>query len=323
MKKLAFIFAALLAVVVAGSCGKQQALNNDDADSLREADSLAELRQRDSAMWVGFTSKDLAFFGVHGHVKTLIADGSVYEFDTLGTWSRINGVDPFHHRMKNDESDFYYTRNESGYVAGAVFWEYGEEYVWTDGRLTGMNGTEYEYQTHTSYEYDSLGNVSATTMVESENEGKTWTKPNRVQYKYTAFDACRNWTARKSVNGADYRFIDYYSRNAEVEATQPAFDPWQRQYVFVGNVGDEKRTPLALSPKGGLMVVYSGTHFTDVLTFDKGSGRLVVEVRDTDTEQKVGELNGVVSANGKNGFRYKGTYRERGAGSKEFSLVTL
>ena len=78
MKKLAFIFAALLAVVVAGSCGKQQARNNDDADSLREADSLAELRQRDSAMWVGFTSKDLAFFGVHGHVKTLIADGSVY-----------------------------------------------------------------------------------------------------------------------------------------------------------------------------------------------------------------------------------------------------
>lgn len=323
MKKLLFFFAALMTAATVGSCGDWKADNGDNADSLREADSLAELARRDSAIWAGFTSKDLAFFGLHGHVKTLVSDGNVYEFDTLGEWTKINGINPFHHKMNDDESDFYYTRNEAGYVNGAIFWEYGEEYVWTDGRMTGINGTEYEYLTHTSYEYDSLGNISATTMVESDNEGKTWSKPDKVVYNYKTFDQLRNWTMRKSVNGTDCRFIDYYSRNAEVEATQPAFDPWQRQYVFVGNVGDEKRTPLALSPKGGLMVVYSGTHFTDVLTFDKGSGRLVVEVRDTDTEQKVGELNGVVSANGKNGFRYKGTYRERGAGSKEFSLVTL
>lgn len=323
MKKLLFFFAALMTAATVGSCGDWKADNGDNADSLREADSLAELARRDSAIWAGFTSKDLAFFGLHGHVKTLVSDGNVYEFDTLGEWTKINGINPFHHKMNDDESDFYYTRNEAGYVNGAIFWEYGEEYVWTDGRMTGINGTEYEYLTHTSYEYDSLGNISATTMVESDNEGKTWSKPDKVVYNYKTFDQLRNWTMRKSVNGTDCRFIDYYDRVAEADDVQPEFAPWQRRYVFLGTLGSEKNCPLALSPEGGIYVVYSGTHITSILSYDRSNMRLVVEARDIDTEKKLGEFAGIVSLNGKHGFRYKGKYTISGGGSMDFNMTTL
>ena len=173
MKKLLYFFGCIALAAMIGSCGQTENGNGVDSDSIRTADSLAEVLRRDSIEWASFTSKDLTFFGVHGHVRTMFSGGVTYEFDSLGNWTKIDDVSPFGRKIDFYDSYSVYQRNSHGYIDHEEFWEGGGEYVWTDGRIVGENSFNCAYECRMSYEYDSLGNIGAVTMVESDDADGT------------------------------------------------------------------------------------------------------------------------------------------------------
>ena len=127
-----FLFASILVSNLV-ACGPSQAEleKQRQLDSIRVADSLkreaAIQREKDSIEWYSFTSKDLAFFELHGHVKTLKTRGEfgdiLYEFDENGNLVKGNGYNPFkvyNHPDPCDDTSLgevpLYKRNSQGYI---------------------------------------------------------------------------------------------------------------------------------------------------------------------------------------------------------------
>ena len=307
-----------MALALAGSCGKGNTDEADNADSLRLADSLAEAMRRDSLDWVSFTSKDLTFFGLHGHVKVMVTGGVTYEFDREGNWVRMGDVSPYGRKITFYDNYSVFKHDDNGFITNEEFWEGGTEYVWKDGHIVGENSFNCAYECRMSYEYDSLGNISAVTMVESDDAGDNWSKPSKIAYKYLSFDKFGNWTMRKSSLGDQSRFLLYYGKEGTESKT---FDPWKQQYVFVGSIGSEKNCPLAISPTGGVYTVAMGTRNTGVVAYDKD--QLTIEARSTTDEKKLGEFVGTVSTTADGNYRYQGKFTNTNGGSVAFNMVSL
>ena len=323
MKKLLYFFAAMFAAVIIGSCGQTDKGDGVDSDSIRMADSLAEVMRRDSLEWVGFTSKDLTFFGLHGHVKTMLTGGCTYEFDTLGNWIRIDDVSPYGRKIGFYDEYSVYTRDKNGYISNEEFWEGGSEFVWSDGRIVGENSFNCAYECRLSYEYDSLGNIGAITMVESDDAGDTWSKPSRIEYKYVGFDRFGNWSMRKSHNGTEERFLVYYDNPKRADHAGNDFLPWDKDYVFSGTIGAEKKRPFGISKHGGIYCVLNGTRHTEVVAYDQATAELTGGALRATDDKKLGEFKGKVSREADGKLRYKGTFTNTNGGSVAFDLVSL
>lgn len=321
MKKLLYFLGSVVMAAMIGSCGQTENGNGVDSDSIRTADSLAELLRRDSMEWVSFTSKDLTFFGVHGHVKTMFAGGATYEFDSLGNWTKIDEVSPFGRKIDFYDSYSVYTRNSNGYIDHEEFWEGGGDYVWTDGRIVGENSFNCAYECRLSYEYDSLGNIGAVTMVESDDAGDTWSKPSRIEYSYISFDNHGNWTMRKSTFGTEERFFVYYD-DPRHSSPQKEFAPWDKEYIFSGSIGAEKNRHLCISKRGGVYVVNNGSRHTKIEDYNKETGELTVSALRASDEKKLGEFKGTVSREALGRLRYKGTFTNTNGGHVAFNLVS-
>ena len=331
MKKLLYFFGSVVLAAMIASCGKTENANGVDSDSIRTADSLAEILRRDSMEWVGFTSKDLTFFGLHGHARVMLTGGCTYEFDSVGNWTRIDDVSPYNRKIDFYDNYSVFSHDKNGYITSEEFWEGGGEFVWSDGRIVGENSFNCAYECRLSYEYDSLGNIGAVTMVESDDAGESWSKPSRIEYSYKAFDPVGNWTMRKSNNGTEERFIIYYDNPRSLEAAKSQsgknkgledFSPWDRDYIFVGSIGAEKKRPLGISKRGGIYTVSLGTRHTQILDYDKSSGQLTVGALRVSDEKKLGEFRGKISREGNGTFRYKGTFTNTNGGNVAFNLVS-
>lgn len=321
MKKLLYFIGSVVIAGMIGSCGQTENGNGVDSDSINTADSLAEALRRDSIEWVSFTSKDLTFFGVHGHVKTMLTGGMVYQFDSLGSWTKIDNVSPYGRKIDFYDSYSVYSRNSNGYIDHEEFWEGGGEYVWTDGRIVGENSFNCAYECRMSYEYDSLGNIGAVTMVESDDAGDSWSKPSRIEYDYKSFDRCGNWTMRKSTFGTEERFFLYYD-DPRHSTPHNEFTPWDKDYIFSGTIGNEKNRHLAISKHGGQYTVYNGTRHTHLLNYDKATGELTVAALRASDEKKLGEFKGTVTRETLGRLRYKGTFTNTSGGNVAFNLVS-
>lgn len=321
MKKLLYFFGFVVLAAMIGSCGQTENGNGADSDSIRTADSLAEVLRRDSLEWASFTSKDLTFFGVHGHVKTMLTGGTVYQFDSLGNWEKIDDVSPYGRKITFYDNYSVFGHDKNGYITSEEFWEGGGEYIWTDGRIVGENSFNCAYECRLSYEYDLLGNIGAVTMVESEDAGDTWSKPSRIEYDYKTFDRNSNWTMRKSTFGTEERFFIYYD-DPRHTTPQMDFTPWEKDYIFTGTIGAEKKRHLAISKHGGLYTVYNGTRHTQIVGYDKATGELTVAALRSSDENKLGEFKGTVSREAPGKLRYKGTFTNTGGGSVAFNLVS-
>lgn len=320
MKKLPFIFAAIAIAAMFDSCGNTQRGEKPDSDSIRMADSLAEMMRNDSIEWVNFTSKDLTFMGLHGHVKAMIRNGVTFEFDTLGNWTKIDDVSPYNREVGFYDDYSVYSRDENGFITNESFWEGGTEYIWRDGRIVGENSFNCAYECRLSYEHDTLGNVSKITIVESEDAGESWSKPSDIEIKYLNFDEFGNWTLRKSENGSDTRFITYYDKTKSGQKSN--FNPWHKAHIMVGSIGNEKRCPFAIGPKGGIYCVAVGTRNTEVTAWDAKTGQLTVSAFKVSDGHKIGEFVGTVTTE-ENGVRYKGTFTNEKSAKVDFNLVSL
>lgn len=98
MKQFIIIIFASILVSNLVACGPSQAEleKQRQLDSIRVADSLkreaAIQREKDSIEWYSFTSKDLAFFELHGHVKTLKTKIFEEDFLLLLSGKTRNGI---------------------------------------------------------------------------------------------------------------------------------------------------------------------------------------------------------------------------------------
>lgn len=225
MKWYALIMVFVVAAVVACKTDNSQQAEQARQDSLRQADSITaalqaaevekeEQRRQDSIEWASFQSKDLAFYGLHGHVKTLKADYQLVEFDENGNVQKVDGKDPFNASYE-DQGDSYYSlsRNEEGYLSTETGWEWSTDYTWKDGRIVSYYNVAETWTTKATYTYDDEGNLIEEKGTSSEYEGDT--EKFRYKYTYTKRDVMGNWTERKSNNGNKTRVITYYEMPAK------------------------------------------------------------------------------------------------------------
>ena len=194
------------------------------ADSMNRAKAAAEsaakaaeARQRDSLEWVNYSTPDLSFFEVHGHVKTLkiVNNGTVtFSFSNDGTLLTINGHDAF--TVPNTEVYYDYVTyvKKGNKIVADQGWECGTEYTWDGDHVSFENGGAESMNWKTVYAYDANGRLERTTTYESE-EGSDEPETKTVStFSYLKDDMYGNWVERirKNKNGQTTikRVITYY-----------------------------------------------------------------------------------------------------------------
>jgi len=151
-----------------------------------------------------FTSKDLAFFGLHGHVKTLKEGYTTYTFDKNGTLILVDGKNPFKKTMATGDDWFYMKRNKYGYISDTYSVGGSRHYDWKNGKITKVQimfegGDAAEYSCYT----DKLGLLKSYTFLKYMDGTEPCEK--KVTFSYTKFDKNGNWTKRTKTNtGTEY-----------------------------------------------------------------------------------------------------------------------
>lgn len=328
MKKIIYFVTALSImqlVTSLSSCGpnKQELALQD---SLRREDSIKAEIAREDSLWkidslqkVSLTSNDLTFFELHGPVHSM--NNSLFEktyvFDQDGNLVTVNGYNPF-------TSDGYdrvaYRRNNQGQIKSYTEWESGEEYKWSEGRVVSSEGGgEGGYEDKTTYSYNEDGTlkslyVKMTSYIDpSENENYT------VSYTYLEFDEYNNWTKRKSKSGTETRTITYFPILKPSKATDNSegFNPQKNTYMFIGKIGSDKGSSLVVNPQGGQVTTTNGTRDLKFNSYDKATGKLLIDAYYQGKDQFIGQYDGTFD---ESAGIYKGTFTNNKGGKADFEL---
>ena len=215
MKKLVWTASVLIALTAAGCVNN---INGQNAnDSISEIDSTELLAQhaQDSADWVDFTTFDLLFFELHGHVKSVKwGDYSTYEYSKDGELVKMNGKEPFSNAIISDPDVERCARDSNGIICCHYGWEWAIDYEWKDGIIVSESGMDEAFEWNYKYEYDDQGHLIKMKGTEGDEFEE---EKEAVEYEindYT-FDEYGNWIRRYNDRFGDYeaRVITYYERN--------------------------------------------------------------------------------------------------------------
>lgn len=226
MKHLSILTLAGLLAASLIACGPSKAEQEQQRqlDSIRQADSLAAAQHaQDSIDWYSFTSKDLSFFELHGHVKKLKIGKVTYTFSIDGTLTSASGIDPFD-SFDDDYDNLgdiiyeipHFSRDSEGYIVEAASRGAAgiDNYKWQNGRLMVHISGSGSYEDRMAYHYDDNGRITSTTgKYNCEEE----TGSISCTYTYIDEDMHGNWTKRKAVTKSvetntttESRSITYY-----------------------------------------------------------------------------------------------------------------
>lgn len=191
MKKTLFAIMALVGLTCVSCTSSNPSSTKSDTETLDSADNSVELTR--------FSSSDLAFFALYGHVKSVTEDGIVsLEFDQNGTLTSVYGS-PASQR---------YSRDNQGRIVEMNGYENHVTYTWGDERPVGSEAQAEGMTLKETYTYDERGFVAQISHSDDGEESiETFT--------YSDFDKHGNWTKRVS-EGYDYtagntsRVIEYY-----------------------------------------------------------------------------------------------------------------
>lgn len=305
--RLAMLGLAVVCLLWVGACtGSNKGGDNSDGDSLVAKVDSAHIR--DSLLWVGYHSNDLAFHGLHGHVKMMLKDGVAYEFDEDGVWTGIDGKDPMEEDVSFDATNNSYVRSKAGLIVREQNWEGYTVYTWADGVLSGA--TYYEggieqaeaghgeqgYQSRFTYNYDSLGRLHSVRMQEKEDGVRGWSKPVTTVYKYLKSDAQGNWLICKSSDGMEYRAMAYWDMPS-IKRDSSRFLPLNQTYVFTGTAGKKTFAALILGRQIGACCVEGNSYDVSLKNFDEHKGTLTLSLLSPKDGRMMGEWHGVVKRN--------------------------
>lgn len=191
MKKTLLTIIALVGLICASCTSSNPSSTKSDTETLDSADNSVELTR--------FSSSDLAFFALYGHVKSVTEDGIVsLEFDQNGTLTSVYGS-PASQR---------YSRDNQGRIVEMNGYENHVTYTWGDERPVGSEAQAEGMTSKETYTYDERGFVAQISHSDDGEESiETFT--------YSDFDKHGNWTKRVS-EGYEYtagntsRVIEYY-----------------------------------------------------------------------------------------------------------------
>ncbi len=191
MKKTLFTIVALIALSCVSCKSPAPSDTKTSVDTTDVADNSVETIQ--------FHSSDLAFFGLHGHVKTVTDDGvTSLEFDPDGVLTAVYGT-PASQR---------FNRDNQGRIVEMNGYENHVEYEWGDERPVGSEAQAEGMSMKESYTYDERGFVVEIKHTDDGDESvETFT--------YNDVDKQGNWTKRTSEGyeyaaGTTTRVIEYY-----------------------------------------------------------------------------------------------------------------
>jgi len=207
-----FILAFFAFALVACNAGKAESVK----ETLSDSTNVEETVGGDE-----FTSPDLTFFRLQGHVHTLKDGDTEFEFDKKGKFVKVDGLDPFQEPSRKILDDgsttdiIGYVRNDKGYITEANTIESTTEYIWDGGKVVreehageGMIGETI----YTHNEDGTIASVSEKWSMEGEEESNadTWT----ITYSNYKKDNHGNWISRDvtTTEGTDTetRTITYY-----------------------------------------------------------------------------------------------------------------
>ena len=228
MKKLPLI--AFLAIISAGyvasgcSSSKGKAQNDSTTSVDSEAARLDSLRQ-DSIARRNFTTPDLAFNELHGHVAKCEWGSESFTYDENGRWTNEPQWNKFDRQYCPDRTKHpKVIRNKEGYIT-RIYWECDADYEYED---ISWNNGKVKTRFISTYYYDN------DLLITQENEEEYDTQ---VSYTYCNYviDGMGNWVERDIIekivdpyqNSVKYdkrtetRTISYYKSNGEGRTTIP------------------------------------------------------------------------------------------------------
>lgn len=183
--------------------------NEDNGDEDTEATN-------DDGMDLDFTSNDLAFFELHGHVKNFKMKYKEHErtfnFNEDGTIISVDNI-ALGEDVPYEEWDFPRINKENDLICSISTIDGLNEFSWRDGRPFKEEAYgEGPFHTISTFEFDNQGRKIKENV---ENEFEEETENFTISYTYTEEDDHGNWTKRvKTWNSGDSyqetRTITYY-----------------------------------------------------------------------------------------------------------------
>ena len=193
----------------------------------KEAERLEQLRQ-DSIAWVNFTTPDLSFFELHGHVKSV--EGDINEvrshpndriknicFDENGKLI-IESSGSFNSKycgkigwkISRDKEDRIISISYNSYE-GLNGYPYSKKFKWEDNKIVKIDIYAFYGNTHIKYEYGSNG-ILEKEIWDLREEEQTEEFIDFINKKITdyQFDKYGNWISRKVDKKIQTRQITYY-----------------------------------------------------------------------------------------------------------------
>lgn len=295
MKKLPLI--AFLAIISAGyvasgcsssSKGKVQTDSTTSVDS--EAARLDSLRQ-DSIARRNFTTPDLAFNDLHGHVAKCEWGSESFTYDENGRWTNEPQWNKFDRQYCPDRTKHpKVIRNKEGYIT-RIYWECDADYEyedisWKDGKVSTRFLSTYIYDenglpisrtdeeefdsqvsaTYCNYEIDGMGNWVKRDVVEKITD----TYQNSVRYEKKS--ETRTITYYNS-DGGKHIIIPNNAKQNEALQTVKSYDQKREQEEAKSRVPDwmQGTWHLDINGPGGIAVAnYTLTIDGDYATMSEG-----------------------------------------------------
>ena len=166
----------------------------------KEAEKLEQQRQ-DSIAWVNFTTSDLSFKELYGHVKECYREwgpvNTIWPDKETITFSNEGLLNP-----KNGDYTYIFTRNDNGQIIKSKETDATFGYEWKDGRISKKQLLDLEGETawgggDERFFYDSNGLLSYILTDDGEGEGGMM-RNMKTTYSDYEFDEIGNWIKRKA-----------------------------------------------------------------------------------------------------------------------------
>lgn len=277
MKKLPLIaFLAIISAgyVASGCSSSSKKVQNDSTVSVdSEAARLDSLRQ-DSIARRNFTTPDLAFNDLHGHVAKCEWGSESFTFDENGRWTNEPQWNKFDRQYCPDRTKHpKVIRNKEGYIT-RIYWECDADYEyedisWKDGKVSTLflstyiydenglpisrtNEEEFDSQvsaTYCNYEIDGMGNWVKRDVVEKITD----TYQNSVRYEKKS--ETRTITYYNS-DGGKHIIIPNNAKQNEALQTVKSYDQKREQEEAKSRVPDwmQGTWHLDINGPGGIAV---------------------------------------------------------------------
>lgn len=300
-----------------------------DSASVSAETAIDEAWQKDSLERAQRITPDLAFFNLHGPVKSLKEFDNVYIFDENGKLVKANGKNPFdgdpYENNDFGSNDIYMKRGKDGRISEEQGWESVTEYTWEGDRLVGYHGYgEGAYEWQGKYTYGEDGLIASVKSKEGDAEsGSTSTVVNST-YKYLEKDEYGNWTKLKvtaSDNSVRTRTITYYPISGKKNKTtsNEEFDPTRSSFSLKGIIGDDLGCPMEIGPNGGNYFTNGQKRDIKVASWNKSTGELVIDAYMPGKSSRFGYFQGKVNRK-TSPYTYSGTFYNLNGGRVSFDL---